>query len=98
MKKALLITALLLSTPAAAITEKQEVYCQVMMSMAEDIMKLRQIGEPIEAVRGVMSDIMNVAVTDAYEYPVFKSKEAAQQAIEFFSSRYGQGCYKYAEE
>ncbi len=98
MKKALLITALLLSNPASAITDKQEVYCQVMMSMAEDIMKLRQIDEPIEAVRGVMGDIMSGGITDAYEYPLGESEESKKLMIEFFSNRYGVACYENADD
>ena len=90
MKKLLIgLTALALSGQAFA-ADKME-YCQRLSFVAEQIMDVRQMGEPIETVQMIKTDLQefNITVEYAYELPVVEGEnEKLLATIKFKRSVY----------
>ena len=95
MKKALLITALLLSTPTIA--EDNGLDCEIVAGIAENIMMIRQNGAPMSEVREKLGKPWHGIITQAYKENRWSTDRNRTRAAQDFRTRYELACYEYAE-
>lgn len=99
----LLLALTLFTAPAVAQTEKQTLndeYCMIAGLIAKEIMTMRQMGTPMQALLEQKSDnpvIANMTrriVMKAYDLPRFESKTHQEKAINDYTNNVQLGCMK----
>ncbi len=96
MKKVLLITALLLSTPALA--EDNGLDCEKVASIAGSIMDIRQHGAPMSEVREKLGKPWYGIITEAYKENRWSTERNKKRAAQDFRTRYELACYEYSDQ